>query len=108
MIAAPVSQQQERGDRRLRPPLLRQHNPRLRRPNRGEKAVTYLIVGLDKQTLVPWHCNVCASDGATARLMARARAAAQGIDVVVAAVIGPNLSILSEPNDQRATPYKAA
>jgi hypothetical protein len=58
--------------------------------------VTYLIVGLDRHTLVPWHENVCASDVATAKLMAHARAAAQGIDVVVAAVIGPNLSVLSD------------
>ena len=70
--------------------------------------MTYPIVGLNKQTLVPWHHNVCTSDEVTARLMARARAAEQGIDVVVAALVGPNLSIVSEPKDQRATPYKTA
>jgi hypothetical protein len=70
--------------------------------------VTYLIVGLDRRTLAPWHGNVRASDVMTAKQMARARAAIQGIDVVVAAVIGPNSSVLSDPEEERATSYKAA
>lgn len=70
--------------------------------------MTYLIVGLDKHTLAPWHENVSASDPAAAKADGRARAAAQGIDVVVAAVIGPNLSVLSDPEDERATAYRAA
>jgi hypothetical protein len=70
--------------------------------------VIYLIVGLDRHTLVPWHDNVRAGDPAAARVAARARAAAQGLDVLVAAVIGPNMSILSGPQDQHARPYKAA
>jgi hypothetical protein len=64
--------------------------------------VIFLIVGLDKHTLVPWHDNINAGDVTSARRMARARAAAEGIDVVVAAVIGPNLSVLSDPDDERA------
>jgi hypothetical protein len=65
--------------------------------------MTYLVVGLDKHSMVPWHENVCASDVATAKRIARARAAAEGIDVVVASVIGPNLSVLSASEDGGAT-----
>jgi hypothetical protein len=70
--------------------------------------VTYLIVGLDKHTFVPWHENVFATDTATAKLLAHRRAAAQGIDIVVAAVIGPNLSVLPDRDAERAGSYKAA
>ena len=53
-------------------------------------AVIYLIVGLDHQTLTPWHQNVRARDVATAMRIARSRARSSGIDLVVAAVIGPD------------------
>jgi hypothetical protein len=66
-----------------------------------EHAVTYLIVGLDRRTLAPWHENVLAPDQPTARRIARARAAAQGISLVVAAVIGPNSAVL--PDDREMT-----
>jgi hypothetical protein len=65
--------------------------------------MTYLVVGLEKKTLAPWHENIGASDVTTAVRIARARAAAEGIDVVVASVIGPNLSVLSGREDGRAT-----
>jgi hypothetical protein len=58
--------------------------------------VTYLVVGLDRSTLARWHGNVLARDIATATRIAQARAAAQGIRLVVAAVIGPNSSVLSD------------
>jgi hypothetical protein len=58
--------------------------------------MTYLIVGLDRKTLAPWHDNVMARDARTATLIARARAAAQGIALVIAAVVGPNSSVLSD------------
>ena len=70
--------------------------------------MTYLIVGLDKHTLAPWHQNIGTSDVTSAKRIARARAAAQGIDVVVAAVIGPNLGVLTDPENERATSHKAA
>jgi hypothetical protein len=57
------------------------------------EAATYLVVGLDKRTLTPWHQNVAARDIATAKRVAHARAATQGIDLAVAGVIGPNLNI---------------
>jgi hypothetical protein len=59
--------------------------------------VTYLIVGLDRKTLARWHDNVLARDVGSATLIARARAAAQGITLVIAAVIGPNSSVVPEP-----------
>ncbi len=55
--------------------------------------MTYLIVGLDSTTHAPWHANVRAPDTAAAAGIARSRAAAQGIDLVIAAVIGPNSSL---------------
>jgi hypothetical protein len=70
--------------------------------------VTYLIVGLDRQTLAPWHQNVQAADATSATRVAFDRAQSRGIDLVVAAVIGPNSSIVSIPVDERATPARAA
>ncbi len=58
--------------------------------------MTYLIVGVDRRTLAPWHENVLARDQASARRIARARAAARGIALVVAAVIGPNSAVLPD------------
>jgi hypothetical protein len=72
------------------------------------KAVIYLIVGLDKKTLVPWHQNIGADDVTAARRLARARATAQGINLLVAAVIGPNMSVLSDTEGESATGAKAA
>ena len=70
--------------------------------------MTYLIVGLDRQTLAPWHENVHADDATSATRVALDRAEARGIDLVVAAVIGPNSSIVSIPVDERATSARAA
>ena len=70
--------------------------------------MTYLIVGLDRKTHVRWHENVSADDIATAKRLAQARAAAQGVDLVVAAVIGPNSAVLSDPAEERAAKFTAA
>jgi hypothetical protein len=64
--------------------------------------VIYLVVGLDQNTLAPWHRNVRAVDVTTAKRIASARAAAHGISLVVAAVIGPYSSVVSEPARERA------
>lgn len=72
------------------------------------RAVTYLIVGLDKNTLAPWHQNIGADDVTTARRLAHAHAAAQGINLIVAAVVGPNLCVVSDADGERATEPKAA
>ena len=65
--------------------------------------MTYLIVGLDRHTLAPWHHNVLAGDVGTATRIARARAAAQGITLIVAAVIGPNSSLVADPVERSST-----
>jgi hypothetical protein len=64
--------------------------------------VTYLIVGLDRNTFTPWHRNVLARDIPTAKRIARSRAAAEGIVLVVAAVIGPNSAVLADSAELRA------
>jgi hypothetical protein len=73
--------------------------------------VTYLIVGVDRQTLVPWHENIRAEDAAAAARLALVRATARGIDLVVAAVIGPNSSVVpvrTEQLDERGASSRAA
>jgi hypothetical protein len=50
----------------------------------------YLVIGIDRRTLVPWRENVRAGDIATAEEIARARAQAAGVDLVVAAAIAPD------------------
>jgi hypothetical protein len=51
--------------------------------------VTYLVVGLDRKTLAPWHANVLARDVSAAIGIALARAETAGVRLVVAAVVGP-------------------
>jgi hypothetical protein len=70
--------------------------------------MTYLIVGVDRNTFEQWHQNVLARDVGTATRIAQARAAVQGVKLVVAAVIGPNSCVLSDPADNRATALRAA
>jgi hypothetical protein len=53
-------------------------------------AVIYLVIGLDRDTLTPWHDNIRAGDAATAEEIARARARASGVDLVVAAAVAPD------------------
>ena len=45
----------------------------------------YLIVGLDRRTLAPWHDNIHGRDLTTATQVALARAGAEGLDLAVAA-----------------------
>jgi len=67
-----------------------------------------LIVGLDRRTMSPWYTNVAAEDVGSAKTTARARARRLGIDLVVAAAIGPYASVLSDPaEDLAATAYVA-
>jgi hypothetical protein len=70
--------------------------------------VTYLIVGLDLTTLARWHGNVLAGDIASATRIARGSAAAQGIELVVAAVIGPNSAVLPDPAEELTESSQAA
>jgi hypothetical protein len=55
--------------------------------------MTFLIVGLDRKTHAPWHRNVSDRDAASAARAARERAVGDGVDLVVAAVIGPGSSV---------------
>jgi hypothetical protein len=61
-----------------------------------EATVTYLVVGVDQSTFAPWHQNVRAVDVLTARQVACARARAHGIALVVAAVVGPNCTVMPD------------
>jgi hypothetical protein len=58
--------------------------------------MTYLIVGLDRATLSPWHSHVLERDTARATRAAVARASADGVELIVAAIIGPNSSVLDD------------
>ena len=55
--------------------------------------MVYLVAGLDRSTLGRWHEHVMAGDASVAARIARGRAAGQGVDLVVAAVIGPCSSV---------------
>ena len=56
----------------------------------------YLIVGLDRNDFGPWHGNVAARDVPSAERIARARARRHGVDLVLAAVIGPGPNVVPE------------
>jgi hypothetical protein len=70
--------------------------------------MTYLIVGVDRRTFVRWHENVAADDIGAAKRIAQTRAKAHGIDLVIAAVIGANSAVVSDPVEERAAGWKAA
>ena len=53
----------------------------------------YLVAGLDQTTFARWHDHVMAPDAANAAGIATSRAARQGVELVVAAVVGPYCSI---------------
>jgi hypothetical protein len=61
----------------------------------------YLIVGVDRRSLAPWHKNIAARDGRAAARAACAHAEEGGCDLVVAAVIGPNSTVLLDAVPQR-------
>jgi hypothetical protein len=68
----------------------------------------YLVVGVDHASLAPWHQNISASGVARAARGAVERAAAAGIDLVVAAVIGPNSTVLPHPVSAPVAQVRAA
>jgi hypothetical protein len=70
--------------------------------------MTYLIIGLDRRTLAPWHRNVLERDAAGATRAALARARADGIDLVIAALIGPNSSVVDHHPHRSAGLLSAA
>ena len=70
--------------------------------------MTFLIVGLDRRTLARWHRHIRENDVASATRAALARAGADGVDLVVAAVIGPGSTVLDGHPDWFARPANAA
>jgi hypothetical protein len=70
--------------------------------------MTFLVVGLDQRTFAPWHENIRAVDVSAAREIAFARAHARGIQLVVAAVIGPSCTVMAEPAQAPAAWRQAA
>lgn len=64
----------------------------------------YLIAGVDRSTFTRWHDHVMAADVSLATRIAQARAAAQGLDLVVAAVIGPCSNLVSDGAESTASP----
>ena len=66
--------------------------------------MTFLVVGVDRATLTRWHGNITADDPAAATDIARRRAARSGIALHVAAVIGPNSSVVALSDGADATP----
>jgi hypothetical protein len=70
--------------------------------------MTYLIVGLDRTTLAPWHRNLSERDPARSARAARERAGAHGVDLVVAAVIGANSTVLGDRAQQSVRLLNAA
>ncbi len=61
--------------------------------------MVYLVIGLDAETRAGWHQNVLAPDVTTAVRRARLHAAAEGTDLIVAAVVGPNSSVVASADD---------
>jgi len=64
--------------------------------------MTFLIVGLDRRTLAPWHRNIRERDAASATRAALAHARTEGVDLVVAALIGPNSSVIDNTYPHRS------
>jgi hypothetical protein len=56
--------------------------------------MTFLVVGLDRTTLAPWRRHIRRHDAHAAASLAIAHAASEGIDLAVAAVIGPSSNVL--------------
>ena len=70
--------------------------------------MTFLIVGVDRRSLTPWHRNVMAGDADTAAQLARAGASADGVALVVAAVIGPGGAVAGTKVSETFVPAEAA
>jgi hypothetical protein len=68
----------------------------------------YLVVGVDRSTLASWHENVQADDASAAASIASGRAGERGIDLVVAAVIGPGSNVVATPAQTPRVSPKAA
>jgi hypothetical protein len=70
--------------------------------------MVYLVVGVDHASLAPWHANIAARNVGRAVRRAVERAAAAGVDLVVAAVIGPGSAVMAHPVPEPAAALRAA
>jgi hypothetical protein len=68
----------------------------------------YLIVGVDQYSLAPWHETIGAGDVTTAKRVACAHAQARGVNLVVAAAIGPDATVIPDPARVAAVRPEAA
>jgi hypothetical protein len=68
----------------------------------------YLVVGVDRSTLASWHANVHADDANAAMSLAIDRAGERGVDLVVAAAIGPGTNVVAAPADKAQIAPRAA
>jgi hypothetical protein len=59
--------------------------------------MVYLVVGVDCASLAPWHANISAPSVGRAVRSAAERASVAGVDLVVAAVIGPGSTVVAHP-----------
>ena len=70
--------------------------------------MVYLVVGVDHARLAPWHANVSARGAGRAVRRAAQVAAAAGVDLVVAAVIGPGSTVVAHPVSAPVAGFRAA
>ena len=70
--------------------------------------MVYLVVGIDHASLAPWHTNISVPSVGHAVRRAVERAAAAGVDLVVAAVIGPGSTVVAHPASEPVAALRAA
>ena len=70
--------------------------------------MVYLVVGIDHASMGPWHTNISASSVGRAVRSAVERASAAGVDLVVAAVIGPGSTVVAHPVNAPVAGLRAA
>jgi hypothetical protein len=70
--------------------------------------MTYLVVGIDRSTFAGWHANVQADGADAAMRLAIDRARERGVDLVVAAAIGPGTNVVVAPAGRPQAAPKAA
>jgi hypothetical protein len=70
--------------------------------------MVYLVVGIDHASLAPWHANIAARNADRAARGAAERASAAGVDLVVAAVIGPGSTVVAHPVRESLAGLRAA
>jgi hypothetical protein len=70
--------------------------------------MVYLVVGVDRGSLAPWHANISARTAERAMRSAAERACAAGVDLIVAAVIGPGSNVVAPPVSAPVAGLRAA